>query len=329
MRLRAEIDWDRFLEIFKLRADIAESLLAGATGLEKIHFPRHVTWELAQAEAPGAAASEIRREILRWWDLEEKRLKDVAEKQAARARDAESKLARKRTRAAENDLRIGTTKLAQARLELERLRRDPEDSPGAVAPGSEDAFWIWPRYRFPGVVYSDGRRWVRPFRYLFRPSGETRHWENLRSGAYNARQENLEKVGFWREVFGRQHGVFLMRRFKERQDESEADPGAAGARPPLSARREFDIDPGDWIQVPFVWSECADGGPPFFTAAAITCEPPSSVVGQGILRLPTPLSSGGLEIWERASEYPLVRHREVLAGYRWPPLSITEVVPGS
>ncbi len=59
-----------------------------------------------------------------------------------------------------------------------------------------------------------GERWVVPARYLMRPEGQPESFDRKFSGAYNAREDHLEKFP-WQFSFGKRHGILLVQKFFE------------------------------------------------------------------------------------------------------------------
>lgn len=318
---RARIDEHAFMEIFMQRADAAEKLLEGDQSVKKITLAKSLEWEFL-TEATTALGKQTKKEILRWQTLEERRLQTELQTQTERVKKAEASLQKKTTKKAENDLRIGTSKIGKAKYDLEDLRREP----------SERDSWIWPKYHFPGIITEKGReneRVIKPFRYLIRPNGQPIEFDDKYNGSYNAQQERLEEVFFWRELLGRHHGFFQVYRFKERQDEelmqSQKKLKLVTAPHP---RKEYEFNPRRTMLVPFIWDQWHDPKrkyPDLLSAAAITCDPPTEVLKKGIRRLLTPLKEEHLDEWLEPHTEKRARYRQILADYHWDELQFSEV----
>lgn len=315
---KARIDENAFMDLFTERADVAAALLDGSKEAKKIVVAKNLDWTFLK-DPHGATGREIAKQIQRWWSLEEKRLGEMKQVQTLRVTTAEAALQKKVTKKAENDLRVGTNKIQKAEADLQELRREPE--------GESDS-WIWPKYHFPGIHLVDGERLIRPYRYLIRPRGQGADFDDKYDGAYNAQQERLNEVFFWRELLGRHHGFMVVHRFRERQDEDLLKGHKLKLVGPPKTRKEFEFDPGAPITVPFIWDHWQDPekkAPDLWSAAAITCDPSKEIQKQGIRRLLTPLKEANLKSWENASRKDVEKYLEVLADYQWEDLRIDEV----
>lgn len=114
-------------------------------------------------------------------------------RQRERKAKAEAAIARKATKTAMEELRKATNKVAWHEGKLEELNSteiQPRDSR------------IFSKWYAPVMVVKDGRRVVRPMRYLLRPAGFPASFDETNSGCYNATHEKLHT--FWKEI-GRAH----------------------------------------------------------------------------------------------------------------------------
>ena len=306
---KARIDEASFLDLFKTRNEVAEKLLEGHEEFKtaKVSITKDLeTHFLDHSES--ATSKEIKTQIMRWWELEEHRLNETVQLQSKRVELANQALQKKSTKKAENDVRIGTNKVRDAKSELDWLRKPSKNENGS---------WISPKFHFPGVCV-DKERVILPFRYLIRPAGQPASFDLKYDGAYNAQQERIEEVFFWRELLGRQHGYFQVYRFKERQD----DELIAGNR------KEFEFNPGVPMIVPFLWDHWSDPAkvlPELRSAAAITCKPPKEVLDQGVRRLLTPLKDSAIASWESTSRENFATYKALLADYQWEKLEFSEI----
>jgi putative SOS response-associated peptidase YedK len=212
---------------------------------------------------------------------------------------AEKALEKKITKAASENRRIATNKIAAALERIQDLRRDelkPADS--RIFPGSY----------VPVMIWEDGKRVVKPMRYQCRPAGKPANYDELYPGTYNARRDNLER--FWRNEFGRTHGLVLVKAFYEHV----VRPGAAGDE---HAILEFRPDTGNDMLVACLWSHWTkDGEPDLWSFAFITDEPPVEVLEAGHDRCIIPIRAENIDAWLRpdpqnlAAQYAILDDRE-------------------
>lgn len=187
--------------------------------------------------------------------------------QRKRVADAERKLQTKVTKAAQNDVRVGTDKVSKALAKLEDFRRtEPKPRDTQIFPLS-----------YSTVIVQDGdQRIIRPMRYLCRPQGMPASSDYTKerqvSGKYNARRDNLTK--FWRRQFGHSHGLIVATRFYENVE------GPGGS----NMRLEFAPRTGEDMLIACLWSHWTDPTgkePHLYSFAAITDEPEPEVAAAG------------------------------------------------
>jgi putative SOS response-associated peptidase YedK len=228
-------------------------------------------------------------------------------KQKKRLNDAERTLGVRQTRKALEDQRIATAKIAWHMKKLADLGRTES---------KEDDSRIFPMWYAPVVVAEAGRRVIRPMRYHCRPNGKPESYDRQYDGLYNARRDNLE--GFWKNVFGRRHGVLIAKSFFENVALHDFERRALreGEKPknlilhfnPRTATPMFAACVWDLWQAP--------GKPDLCSFAAITDEPPPEVAATGHDRCIIPLDPAALEAWldpaasERAVLASLLDRRE-------------------
>ena len=176
--------------------------------------------------------------------------------QEARLQRAREKLAVRETKAALNDVRVATNKIAQFNSRLQDLAREE--------PKPRDAR-IWPG-EYCSVALVDGARLLRPMRYQCRMPGWTAETEKQYPGTYNARRDNLETS--WKRLFGRQHALMVVERFYESVD-----------RDGKAVELEFVPRTREPMLVPCLWSY--DERDRLYSFAAITDEPEPEVAAAG------------------------------------------------
>jgi putative SOS response-associated peptidase YedK len=212
--------------------------------------------------------------------------------QQARLAAAEAKLASpKPTKAAANDKRIATNKIAAAQRNLDDLaRREIVDRDRR----------IFPDWYAPVMLVENGQRVVRPMRYHCRPCGmpktSDRTKEGKVSGKYNARRDNLER--FWSNLFGHTHCVMFADAFFEnvplhKYEHRDLRPGEREQNVVL----KFDPSPAQEMLVACLWSPWTEGEEQLNSFAAITDEPPPEVAAAGHDRCIIPIKPEHLDAW--------------------------------
>lgn len=212
-------------------------------------------------EADAAEAAALQRELFR---------------QKRRVADAQRALASKITRKAQEDVRIGTDKMAQAQRRLAELLATSADDAGRR---------IYPGYYAPVMVLEEGRRVVRPMRYQCRLPGWTAAVERKYPGTYNARRDKLEKA--WKGVFGVTHGVMLATAFYEHVEQDGKDV-VLEFRPNTHAEM--------WVACLWTRTRNPDGSE-LLSFAAITDDPPPEVLATGQDRCIIPLKPEHIDAW--------------------------------
>lgn len=208
--------------------------------------------------------------------------------QRTRLADAERKLQTKITKAATDSQRIATDKIERAMSRLTDLRRDqPKDRDSRIFPG-----WY-----APVMIWENGRRVVKPMRYQCRPAGMPATFDRTHPGTYNARRDNLG--GFWKDLFGYQHGVTVVSAFFENvsQHTMEHRELAAG-EPDKNVILEFRPEPAQDMLVACLWSPWSEPGqPPLLSFAAITDDPPAEIAAAGHDRCIIPIKHENIDAW--------------------------------
>jgi putative SOS response-associated peptidase YedK len=207
-------------------------------------------------------------------------------KQARRVADNERKLATKYTKTAEKEVGIGQRKVEQLKGWIQDLHRDK----------LEPRDWrFFPQWWAPVLVREGDGYAIKPMRYQLRKPGlpASSDWVGTgatrrMSGTYNARRDNLER--YWRNQFGRKHGLIVASRFYENVD------GPDGK----SHRLEFTPRTGEPMLVACLWDHWADPAgqePDMLCFAAVTDEPEPEVLAAGHDRTVINLKWENVEGW--------------------------------
>lgn len=216
----------------------------------RVRIPKAMDDALVELDGPAALKVRAWRE-----QQAEDLLRQLAE-QEARLHKAREKLALRETKAALNDVRVATNKIAQFSSRLQDLDRSE--------PQSRD-MRIWPG-DYCSVALVDGARLLRPMRYQCRMPGWTADMEKQYAGTYNARRDKLDSS--WKRLFGRQHALMVVERFYESVD-----------RDGKATELEFVPRTQEPVLVPCLWAY--DERDRLYSFAAITDEPEPEVAEAG------------------------------------------------
>ena len=278
-RYDAKVDLDRYEELFHRRCDG-----------EKLTLPRGM--EAAFTNRPAGKQEKAIATLIRDWHQHqiEEREQELS-KQSQRLADAENKLKEKETKKALNDQRIASEKIPwlKEKIKWHQLTR------------AKDAdYRIYPQH-YLSMVYTDenGNRRVGPFRYHLRPAWADEKWDDQRGGSYNARRDSLTKA--WKNQFGHQHGVLLVRRFWE-----NVAPKDYKTQPKLTADLKqkdniiirFEPDDAEWMEVPTIydiWKRKSEHT--LYSTALITDDPLEEVAAAGHDRTPVSLTTEAAYDW--------------------------------
>ncbi len=148
----------------------------------------------------------IRDLVLKFQDSEIKKSKTELNTQQLRLSHAEKALMAKTTKKALNDQRIATNKIEQLTQKIERLESNEL---------TENDSRIYPGLYCPLIVHEQNERVLRPFRYQLRPKDQDLTFDRRFDGTYNARRDRLTEVFWWKQVFGRNHGILVIEAFYE------------------------------------------------------------------------------------------------------------------
>ncbi len=249
--------------------------------------------EASFLENPASADEKrIAKLILEWRKLESTKLEKDLFTQVKRLADAERTLLTKVTQKAENDRRIATDKIAKLRFRLGRYKSSEL---------LESDSRIFPGQYAPLVVGNEGgsdERWVRPFRYLLRPAGQSPDFDRRYDGCYNARRDSLGTVAWWKASFARHHGVMAIQSFWEnvkRHDFEHRDLRAGEAQENLVLR--FNAEGIRELNVACLYARNTAGPFPLDSFALITDEPNPEVAAAGHNRTPIFLKDEHLGLW--------------------------------
>lgn len=210
-------------------------------------------------------------------------------KQRRRVVDAQRTLdAGKITKKAQEDVRIGSNKVAQAIDWLEDLKRT------SIEPGDSR---IYPRWYAPVLYVENRRRRVAPMRYLLRPEHMPASFDNTHSGSYNARRDNLRK--FWRNQYEATRGIILVDTFFEHVYLHNAEGRELrDGELPKDVVIQFAPDPPQRMTAACIWSHWQRSGEEsLMSFALLTDEPPPEVAAAGHDRCIIPLRDRHLDAW--------------------------------
>jgi putative SOS response-associated peptidase YedK len=228
-------------------------------------------------------------ELVREFDAaRETKLQQTLFEQLERQTKARRKLEVKHTKTAENDLRISTEKIDDARWKLANL--------GYASLKSGDSR-IFPKWYAPVMILEDGQHVIKPMRFQLRPAGMPASFDVTHEGSYNSRRDNLRR--FWRKQFGHTHGLILVDRFYENVKRHRLEQRELGPdEKPETVRLEFEPNPPHLMLVPCIWSRwSAPGQKDLLSFAAITDEPPPEVAAAGHDRCLVPIKPGNVDLW--------------------------------
>lgn len=285
---KLERRFDAAIDVAAYDALVDTRLQAG-----RVRIPNAMDDALVALDGPAAGK-------VRAWRAQqtEDLLRQLAE-QEARLQRAREKLAVRETKAALNDVRVATNKIAQFNSRLQDLARaDPKPRDARIWSGD-----------YCSVALVDGDRLLRPMRYQCRMPGWTAETEKQYPGTYNARRDNLETS--WKRLFGRQHALMVVERFYESVD-----------RDGKAVELEFVPRTREPMLVPCLWSY--DERDRLYSFAAITDDPEPEVAEAGHDRTILDLKPEHVEAWLNPGgdlkrmqaifddrRHPYYEHREV------------------
>jgi putative SOS response-associated peptidase YedK len=272
-------DYRRYVRMFGAKASLGEFvdlfLRRQSDPEARIIIPKSV--EAAFDDPQGDEEGQAKQAIDSFRTRQATKFEQELFKQRKRLADAERTLATKTIKAAVESKRIATEKVEWLMGKLAGLRS---------AELTEDDLRIFPGHYAPVMVWEDGRRVVKPMRYLCRPPGKPPHWDATYSGSYNARRDKLEG-DFWRGLFGRSHGVMVIQGFYEHVK-----------RDGQNVVLEFHPQPEQDMLVACLGSRwTAHGQSDLLSFAAITDEPPAEIAAAGHDRCVIPIRPENVDAW--------------------------------
>lgn len=253
---------------------------------EKLRIPKAMAAPFKEPRTP--EEREV-TELIEGYEAKERmRLEQLLFTQRARLVKAERKLAEKPTEAAREDARIAKDKIEKALLDLDDL--------GRMQLKDRDSR-IFPQSYAPIMVVENGKRVIKPMRYLCRPAGKPPIIDKKLPGCYNARRDSLG--GYWKDLFGFSHGVLVVSTFYEnvkrhRMEGRELREGEEEENVVL----RFNPNPQHDMLIACIWSHWkgADGDE-LLSFAALTDEPPPEVAAAGHDRIIIQIREENLDAW--------------------------------
>ena len=229
--------------------------------------------------------------------------------QKRRIAAAEESLAKKETKKAKEDIRIGAAK-SQALMErLADLRR--------TEPNNEDAR-MFPMMYAPVLVRENDTTIIRPMRYACRLAGKPADYDKRFPGTYNARRDSLDD--YWSKVYGQHHAVMVISGFYENvplhlYEHRELAPDEK----PKNLVLEFDPRPSNDMLVACVWDRWTKPNEPnLYSFAAITDEPLPEVAATGHQRTIITIQEKFLQEWLSPRQVSSERLEEILTAKETP-----------
>lgn len=272
----AKLSLNNFYELFYRRL-----------GDSSILIPKSVeaAFEMPQSEAE----RDIKMAIAQYAADREKDLLADLETQRARLAKATAKLQVKFTKTAAADQRIAAKKIPwyeEKIAKLHQTRLSAIDS--RIFPGSY----------VPVMVMEDGERVLKLMRYHCRPSHVPESFDKEYPGCYNARKDSLK--GFWKQQYGKTHGVIVIARFYEHVPRHLAE-GRQSLQPgekPGTVVVEFWPEPQQDLVLACVWARwTAPGVPDLLSFAIITDDPPPEIRAVGHDRCVVAIRPGDIDTW--------------------------------
>lgn len=253
---------------------------------EKLRIPKAM---VAPFLKPCTPEEQELTELIKGFEANERvRLEKELFTQRARLVKAERQLAEKATLTASEEVRKSKDKIEKARRDLEDLGRTQL---------AERDSRIFPQSYAPVMVIEEGRRVVKPMRYLCRPAGKHPIIDKKLPGCYNARRDSLG--GYWKDLFGFSHGVMVVSTFYEnvkrhRMEGRDLRDGEEEENVVL----QFDPNPQQEMLIACIWSHWkGENGEELLSFAALTDEPPPEVSAAGHDRIIIQIREENLDAW--------------------------------
>ena len=207
--------------------------------------------------------------------------------QKKRLGDAERTLQTKETKKALNDQRVASNKIEWTLGKLGDIKRT------ALRPKDARMF---PGWYVPVIISEGGQLTTKLMRYQCRPHGKPKFYDTKYPGTYNARRDNLG--GFWKDLFGYQHGIMLATTFFENVSKHKVE-GRELAEGEKEENVVLEFKPRglDTMYVACLWSHWQEGAETLDSFAAITDEPPPEVASAGHDRCIVPIKEENIHAW--------------------------------
>lgn len=274
-RYGAKVAWQMYEEIFRRRA--AGEDIRVARGLERNFTHPSTEIEVRTKEYIDQYVAKRKSE----WENE-------IFTQRRRLGAAEESLKVKETKKAREDVRIATKKIQTLLDRLTDLRRSEP---------VQDDERIFPLSYVPVLVQKNGETIVVPMRYACRLGDKPANYDFRFPGTYNARRDNL--TGFWKEVYGRRHGVMVISGFFENVPRHLYEHRVLSeGEKPENLVLEFSPQPSEDMLIACVWDhwKVADQQD-LYSFAAITDEPPAEIAATGHQRCVIAIQETNLDLW--------------------------------
>ena len=230
----------------------------------------------------------IAKIIEEWRSSEMAKLEDDLVAQKKRLKVAEQKLSEKETKTALNEKRIASDKIARISGKLEFFKDSKQRSEERVFPFSYA----------PLIVMEKGEKIIRPFRYHLRPEHEGVEFDRKFDGTYNARRDSLNRVFWWKQIFGKNHGILVISKFYENVKENDfKHRKLAKGEEPKNLVLEFTPKGLSELLVPCIYDHNEEGEFPLNSFALITDSPNPEVAAVGHDRTPIIIKSSHINDW--------------------------------
>jgi putative SOS response-associated peptidase YedK len=270
----------------RIQLDLFEELFRRRLLEERIRLPKALESEFEEPDS--AIEEQIHAHIVAYRLAMNKKYGLELARQEERLAAAERRLLARTTKAATEERRIATNRIAWLNEKLEELTRtQPKPSDARIFP-----FWY-----APVVVQEGAERVIRPMRYHCRGHGKPTTIDDRFPGLYNARTDNLS--GYWREQFGVTHAVVMVRAFFENVSKH-----AYEHRSLLDGEREenlvieFRPSAEKLLPIACLWDRWqGQGEPELQSFAAITDLPPREVAVTGHDRCIVVLKDENVSSW--------------------------------
>jgi putative SOS response-associated peptidase YedK len=289
-RYEAEVDWEAFEDAYRRRAEGEDIKMSRDLQRNFVNPETEV-----QKRTAGYIAQYLKEKRTDW--------ESEVFVQKRRIAVAEEALAKKETKKAREDVRIGTAK-SQALLErLADLRR--------TEPNNEDAR-IFPMMYAPVLIRENDKTLIRPMRYACRLAGKPADYDKRFPGTYNARRDSLDD--YWSKVYGQRHAVMVISGFYENvplhlHEHRELAPDEK----PKNLVLEFDPKPSSDMLVACVWDRWTKPNEhELYSFAAVTDEPTPEVAATGHQRTVITLQEKYMSEWLSPERLSRERLGEIL-----------------